>query len=355
METGSMPPEAYGGVCMRFRFAPTGILILSMGVVAWADKVLVLYNPWASVPALSSGTPEIFVSSGQAFTAKGGNWWSYDFGSSYTSQAFSILNEADGGASGKWHEYLSQGYDSNEQGQGSRFSLDALYASHDTLWMVPDSLKGGSPHILFSKPSQVTVMFWNPWEAGAVGKAPRIKADSLVWTHMDTLSGRTGWYSAQVVGFTHLDLAFASNDGARFLGNGGITASSPVAVRFDSLLSRNDTVWIYQSPASSGPIVGVSSAPTGAVVDFFNPWDGQIPYVQPTAKFADGYSALGGGLLDRCGWFRIVRYDQRPTAVIFTGASTSWGTGGAGSSSYFGLSTTLALGDTVAERLPVPF
>lgn len=332
---------------MRMRFASTGILILSMGVVAWADKVLVLYNPWASVPALSSGTPKIFVSTGQAFTAKGGNWWSYDFGSSYTSQAFSILNQADGGTLGTWHEYLSQGYDSSYQGKGSRFSLDTLFAKHDTLWMVPDSLKGGAPHILFSKPSQVTVMFWNPWEASALGKAPRIKADSLVWTHMDTLSGRTGWYSAQVIGFTHLDLAFGSNDGKRYLGSGGVTTSTPTTVRFDSLLSRNDTVWIYQAPSSNGSVVGKSSAPQGVVLDFFNPWDGQLPYVQPSAVFADGYTALGTGIAGQCGWFRVVRYDLRPTGVHFSGSGTTWGTGGAGSAADFSLSAALATGDTV--------
>jgi fibro-slime domain-containing protein len=329
-----------------------GLVVLSMGAVAGADKVLVVYDPWSSIPALASITPAIFGlpntnNNRIPMTSSGRNWWTVDFGATAPTQGFSILNEGTYAKGGNWHEYTSGGYDTNMVAQGSRFTLDAQFAVHDTIWMVPDPLNGGPPRFLYSQPKQITVLFWNPWENSGSGQPPRIKADSLGWASMDSVPSQPGWYSHPVIGFTHLDLSFQSGAGTQSLGASGIVAgTNATPVRFDTLLSRNDTVWIHQVPELSGPPVGQSTAPKAVVVDFFNPWDSQYPLVRATAQFADGYKGAGQPLLDHCGWFRIVRYDLRPASILFSGTGT-WGAGGAGSTIPFDLSAVLALGDTV--------
>jgi fibro-slime domain-containing protein len=325
-----------------------GSLILSMAAVAMADKVLVLYDPWAQIPVMAAATPQIFglnVANNRLPTTPTGvpNWWQVDFGTTAPNQSFSILNEASY-TGGVWHEYLAGGYDTNLTGIGSRLMPD--FSTRDTVWMVPDSLDGGPPRYYGSRPKQITILFWNPWEATNPGQAPRIRVDSLLLHSMDAVLGQQGWYSATAIGFTHLDVQFQSATGTQSVGASGIVnVARTTPVRFDSLVGVQDTIWVYQSPVT-GPIAGALAAPRGTVVDFYNPWDGNYPMVLPKAVFGDGYQSQGLPRLDRCGWFRIVRYDQRPTSVYFTGNGSSWGTGGAGSVAPFDLTAALAAGDT---------
>jgi len=337
---------------MRLGFARTGCLILSLGAAAGADKVLILFDPWSNISLLAPVAPQIFVNEnpvGQpAFVPAGAGWWSYDFGPAANLPVqFTIHDTARDSAGSTWHDYMSQGTNGQGQGVGVPFSSN-LFATHDTVWLVPDPLEGGAPLVFYSQPQQTTVMFWSPWEGAQPGQAPSIKVDTLAWAPMAPVAGQPGWYSRSAVGYTHLDLSFQSATGSQSLGAPGLVSGTGAApVRFDSLLTRNDTVWVFQDPIPSGPPVGQASAPKAVVLDFFNPWDGLFPVVFPVARFGDGYSVQAQPDLAHCGWFQVVRYDLRPTSVIFAGSATTWGAGGSGSAIPFDLTGTLAAGDTV--------
>ncbi|GEM_PF-994103 len=337
---------------MRLGFARTGWLILSLGVAAGADKVLILFDPWSNVSSLAPVAPQIFFNESPvarpSFVPVSPNWWSYDFGTAAQVPAqFTIHDTARDSTGDNWHDYMTQGTSSQGQGVGVPFS-SALFATNDTVWLVPDPLEGGPPLVYYSRPMQTTILFWNPWEGSQPGQAPSVRLETQAWSPMAPVAGQPGWYSRLAVGFTHLDLSFLSATGSQSLGaSGPVSGANAAPVRFDSLISRNDTVWVVQAPAPSGPPVGFASSPRAVVLDFFNPWDGRFPVVFPVARFADGYAVQAEPVLARCGWFQVVRYDLRPTAVLFSGAATTWGTGGSGSTVPFDPTGTLASGDTV--------
>jgi len=322
---------------------------------AQAAKVLVVYNPWYNAPALKDVVPQMWgglvnwskdASSTTQLTATGGNWYSYTFASA-TPGGFTLLNRSFPDGVERWREYKSQGYDSLYTGVGTEINVDSYLAASDTVWMVPDPLVGGAPRFLTQHPKQKILEFWNPWESDFPGQAPAVRVGTGAWSNLLPSAAGAGWYQLQLVGYANLDLQFRSANGARFLGGAGITTTAGTSVRFDSL-AASDTIWVHQFPEPSGKPVAQSSKPRGRVVEVFNPWDGQFPFRMPMFQFADGDAVMGQPIYERCGWYRVVRYDQDPSSVYFSNsANVTFGTAGMGSKTGFSLSAFWAAGDTV--------
>ncbi|MBK8803191.1 MAG: fibro-slime domain-containing protein [Fibrobacteres bacterium] len=314
-----------------------------------ANKVVLLQNPWKGVPVLETGVPEIFGINGPLpvpqFQQASDGWWRFDFGLTPPGD-FSVLNRQNYGAGGTWHEYLSQGYDSiSLVGAGKRHNLDALFAVYDTVWMVPSPARGGPPRLLVQRPNQFTVLFWNPWEGQSMGLPPSMRTESLPWETMIPVVGRPGWYASTSWGFTHLDLQFKSAQG-RYLSASGQSSTAGQPVRFDSVVTKNDTAWVFAQASANSPPAATSAMPRATVVEAFNPWDGNFPFVLPTFRFSDGATVVGAPIQERCGWYRAVRYDVAPTGVVLAGNAATWGQAGAGSALPFNLSALFLAGDT---------
>jgi hypothetical protein len=328
---------------------------------AQAAKVISIYNPWQSSPLYKNVVPQMWgpvenwvkdAGPTNQFKSAGGAWWNFTFPSS-TPGDFSILNRSFRLVAGKtyedWFLYESGGYDSALAGVGTDMNIDALLAKSDTVWMVPDPLSGGPPQFYTSRPAEITVNFWNPWEASAPGKAPSLKVGPKAWVAMEPSSYGDGWYQAKVVGFTNLDLLFRSATGSNFLGTAGLTTTSSTAVRFDSL-AKAPEIWVFQKQLPSGVAVGSLSMPTGYVTEVFNPWDGQFPFQLPKFQFTDGILVAGQPIYDRCGWYRAIRYDLPPTAVYFgNSAGANFGLGGLPVKIGFSLTEVWSAGSDTAR------
>ncbi|MEN9307349.1 MAG: hypothetical protein RL173_1281, partial [Fibrobacterota bacterium] len=329
-------------------------LMLMVGA-AQAAKVLVVFNPWYNVPELKNVTPQLWggvvnwtkdAGPGNQFVSLGNNWFAFSFANA-TPGGFTVLNRSFPEGVELWREYKSLGYDTGYAGVGTEINIDSYLATSDTVWMVPDPLDGGAPRFLTTHPKQIQLQFWNPWESDFPNKAPSVRVGAGAWSELVSSSVGSGWYGLPLVGFTNLDLQFRSANGARFLGGTGITAAVGTAVRFDTV-STSDTIWVHQVTEPSGKPVAQSTKPRGRVVEVFNPWDGQFPFQMPTFQFADGDMAVGQPIYDRCGWYRIVRYDQDPTSVYFSNSlGASFGTAGVGSKLGFSLTSLWSASDTV--------
>lgn len=339
----------------------SGLFLVSS---AQAAKVISIYNPWQSSPVYKNVTPQIWggvvdwvkdAGPTNQFKPAGGPWWNFTFPSAKPGD-FAILNRSFRVVSDvtyeDWFLYKSEGYDSAMAGVGLDLNIDAMFASHDTVWMVPDPLQGGPAQFYTSRPREITVHFWNPWENDDPGQAPSVKVGSKAWAPLTPSGLGDGWYQIGVVGFFNLDLQFRSPKGSSYLGAAGRTTTPSTAVRFDSLASAA-AIWVYQNQLPLGRPVASTSPPTGRVTEAFNPWDGQFPFQLPRFQFADGHQALGKPLYDRCGWYRVVRYDLAPSAVYFTNTSSAvFGLGGLPAKVGFPLSDIWAAGRDTARIYP---
>ncbi|QQS03338.1 MAG: fibro-slime domain-containing protein [Fibrobacterota bacterium] len=178
-----------------------------------------------------------------------------------------------------------------------------------------------------------------------MGLAPSMRTEALPWETMIPVMGKPGWYASTIWGFTHLDLQFRSAQG-KYLSASGQSSAAGQAVRFDTMLVRNDTAWVFAQASVTAPPAAKSVAPRGTVVEAFNPWDGAFPFVLPSFRFSDGATVVGMPIQERCGWYRAVRYDVVPTGVVLGGNTATWGQAGAGSSLPFNLSALFLAGDT---------
>lgn len=350
---------------MRFgRLAKVVVVGMMLVSAAQSAKVISIYNPWQSVPIFKDVTPQIWggvvnwvqdpVPATQ-FKPAGGNWWNFTFPNANPGD-FSILNRSfrSDGVSNRedWFLYKSDGYDSALTGLGLDMNIDLLLATYDTVWMVPDPLKGGPPRFLTSRPLEITIHFWNPWESDFPGQAPSVKVGPTAWAPMDPDPAGDGWYQIEAVGFSNIDLQFRSSNGVRYLGGAGATTAPSTAVRFDSLAGAR-AVWVFQSKVPLGKPVASTSIPKGYVTEVFNPWDGQFPFQLPRFQFADGMLAVGKPIFDRCGWYRAVRYDSAPTAAYFVNSSgASFGYGGSSVKVGFPLSPIWGAGLDTARIYP---
>lgn len=338
-----------------------GLLLVSS---AQAAKVISIYNPWQSSPLYKNVVPQMWgavtewtkdASPANQFKSAGGAWWNFTFANAKPGD-FSILNRSFRTVSGKtyedWFLYKAGGYDSAMAGLGGDINIDALLATSDTVWMVPDPLVGGPPLFYTSRPREITVNLWNPWEPSLPGKAPSLKVGAKAWAPMEPSAAGDGWYQLKVVGFANLDLLFRSSTGTSYLGGAGLSSLGSTAVRFDSLAGAAQ-VWVYQKQLPSGVPVASIAPPKGHVTEVFNPWDGEFPFQLPKFQFADGISVPGKPIYERCGWYRTVRYDLAPASVYFLSATgAAFGLGGLPAKVGFSLTEIWATGADTARIFP---
>ncbi len=352
---------------MKFgRLVPVVFFLTMLVSAAQGAKVLVISNPWKSLAAYQNSPPQIFgglnnyvAAPGPTtlFQPMGNDWWSYTFGGPNTVGGgqpgpFYLVTSSQG----QWNgHYYSGGFQPTNPNVGvgvQDMNINNLLANNDTVWMVPDPLIGGAPHFLTTHPKEIVLEFRNPWETSFPGQAPSVKVGTSSWNSMHSKSNGNGWYELHLIGYTNLDLSFRSPDSTRYYGANGISATLPTAVRYDSLANA-DTIWVRPSIEPSGKPVATSFAPVGHVVEVYNPWDGNFPFTIPKFQFSDGDLAIGDPILNRCGWFRVVRYDLLPTSVYFTNsAGASLGSGGVGTTTGFDLTTVLVSNNDTARIYP---
>lgn len=346
---------------MRFgRLARAFLTIPLLVSAAQAAKVLVVLNPWLNTPH-ENVVPQIWGTVGgwekaatplTQFVPLGNDWFAFTFANA-TPGGFTLLNRPTlNGVELGWHQYGAGGYDSAYKIKGGDINIDALLSITDTVWIVPNPRAGGEPKFLIQHPKEVVLEFWNPWEGDFPNQAPSVNVGGYNWEPMEPSPSGPGWYQFRAIGFSSLDLTFRSANGASFLGTMGRTATLPQSVRFDSV-AANRTIWIHQASAPLGPPVAKVAKPRGYVVDVFNPWDGQFPFQMPRFQFADGYLAIAQPLYDRCGWFRITRYDIAPASVAFqNGQGVGFGVAGLGSKIGFDLASIWLAGSDTARIYP---
>lgn len=245
--------------------------------------------------------------------------------------------------------YSSAGwkYNFGAKGFGDQTDMDiaSVLKTSDTVWIVPAPLPSGAAVLAGTRPKMTTVMFWSPWLEDAQRRRPSFKAESQAWVAMkqDTASG---WYSATVLGYTHLDVVFRNQDSSVFFGQTGV-GPLPLPMRLDTA-TRNDTVWVRAAKETSGVPVVSSSPPAPKVLMVFNPWDGAVPVVRPLV------SLDGGAFFDipysrgYCGWYQASWFERKGQVLLKSSdLKQSYGAEGIGSTKPIDVSAILASNDTV--------
>ncbi|MEK7394161.1 MAG: fibro-slime domain-containing protein, partial [Fibrobacterota bacterium] len=154
------------------------------------------------------------------------------------------------------------------------------------------------------------------------------------------------WYTTFAQGFFTLDLLFRNQDSTAYFGTLG-TSALPVSTILDSLVGKNDTLWIWNSPEPTGRPRASATHPRMKTVMLYNPWAGTAPIQRPL--FQNGGQDLSMKVdPSYCGWYRIQYLDRVPSAV-FKNATTGQILGAAGfaSSAPVDFSAAFASSDTI--------
>lgn len=298
---------------------------------AWSAKTVVVLNPWRADPALSASIPQIFGApnswNGDAVAANqfqrvSGDLWSFTF-TSNTPGDFRLLNRGNNG----WTEYGLQGSGSTS------FNLNTLFATSDTVWILPGATIATPPTLRTSAPPSATLMILNPWETTPPGAAPSVQIESQNWTAAAPVAGQSGWYSSRATLFASLVVGIRNPAGSSWIGSTGLTSTAS-SLALDTAFAKNDTIWIVATPV----LQILSSAPAPPVpVDtnwlfVFNPWDGIFPLARPVV-YLDG-AATGTPMVPsatNCGWYQLPVFS--PKQVLFRNSRTgaTFGSTGVGS------------------------
>ncbi len=333
-----------------FRSVRYSLLILLMALVGSVEaaKVVRIYNPWLENAEIAEGHTRLvnyspLVGFGADGTANllvpaGGPWLELVIPTLPAGPLNFTVVSNPGVAPIYYQSWGSNGM------TGGDMDLGTPLSTSDTVWLVPSPLPNGPAKILTKAPKEVTVMLWNPWEQDASAQRPSMQVENGAWKVMDSARKAPGWYSTYTLGFTSLSLLFRNADSTRHLGIGGV--GLPIAAQFDSVVSRNDTIWIWTSPEPAGPPRASATLPKLRTVMLLNPWDGNIPFQRPLIDF-------GGGALSMrpdpayCGWAMFQFIDRAPR-VTFANARTGQrlGATGFGSTGSIDLSGALSVKDT---------
>lgn len=335
---------------LRSIFQLLAIFLLALSSTASAAKVVRLYNPWLSYGSELVGKIRLInyypmtgwtpTGTANVFKQSNGAWLELVVpdGTIPAGQVNFTANVS--------HNAQPYSQDFGTKGiGGGDMDLGTPLTTSDTVWIMPSPLPNGPAKILTTAPKEMTVMLWNPFEYDAKAKRPSMQVESSAWGKMDSVKGAPGWYSSYTLGFTNLQLTFRNADSSKFFGAGGV--GLPVGASFDSLVSRNDTIWIWASPEPTGQPLASASFPKMRTIMLFNPWDGQLPFQRPTIDFGAGSLPMIGSTT-YCGWSSF-RFLSRIPSVTFANGSTKQvvGAGGFGSSATIDLSSAFLLGDTV--------
>jgi hypothetical protein len=225
-------------------------IVVSFSAASSAAKVVRLYNPWAAYGNALDGKIHLvnywpmtgFGPDGttNVFRQSGGGWLEYVFPTGLEPAAgvkFSVVVNA-----GTAPYNQSFGVDGL---RGGEMDLGTALASSDTVWIAPNPLPSGSAKVFVARPREMTVLLWNPFEADTRAQRPAMKAEGGGFGLMDSVPGAKGWYALRTIGFTNLNLQFRNADSSKVVGATGLGSSLPA--NFDSLVSRNDTIWVWTS------------------------------------------------------------------------------------------------------------
>lgn len=327
---------------------------LLIATLAWASsvdaaKVVRLYNPWLQYGTAVDGKihlvnyyPLVGFGPGgttNIFTQSNGPWLELVLPVTLPAGSMNFTIVADPGNVAPYN----QSYGTNGIGGGD-MDLGTALTTSDTVWIVPSPLPNGPAKVLTTAPKEMTVMLWNPFEHDATAQTPAMRVETGAWKTMDSAKSHLGWYSSYVLGFNALSLTFRNADSTKFFGAGGI--GLPIAASFDSLVSRNDTIWVWATPEPGGRPSAAVAIPRMRTVMLLNPWDGLIPFQRPRISFG------GGDLPMRpdpayCGW-SYFRFIDRLPQVTFSNSRTGVrvGAAGFGSTVAIDLAASFAVKDT---------
>jgi len=298
---------------------------------------IVLQNPWETTSP--NAAPSLLVNgmNWQAFSPYLGQagWYatSVDF---YGSLQVQISNAAR-------TSYLYYG---GTTASSISMVLDTAYAKNDTIWLLPI---GGTvrAYSVDPDPQPLVVMLDNPWKgAYYAGVIPQMQLGGAGWTQMVPVPGDSGWFSAKGVYVSDLRLGIRLASGYSYLGPRG-TTSQVTDFALDSLVRRNDTVWISSGTGGKPPRIRTVDPKHAKVAMIFNPWDGVFPLQRPVAFF--GGASKGASLapsIDHCGWYEL-ELTAFPSDLLLRSSRTgdAFGAGGVGSTT--GIDLTGQLVDTV--------
>lgn len=326
----------------RYPIAPSRALLAVLFFLSsgWAAKTVVILNPWRADPALSASTPQIFgapngwngdaVAANQ-FTRMSGDLWSFTFASNNPGD-FRLLNRGNNG----WTEYGAQGSGSTS------FNLNTLFATTDTVWILPGATMATPPTLRTSAPPSATLMILNPWEAASPGRAPSVQIESQGWAAATPVAGQPGWYSSRATLFASLAVGIRNSAANAWIGTAGVV-SAPATLSLDTAFAKNDTIWIVASPALQ--ILSTPPSPPAPLdttwLFVFNPWDGVFPLARPVA-YLDG--AAAGTPMEasatHCGWYQLPVFSAKQVLFRNSRTGTSFGNGGAGSNTPIALAAS---------------
>jgi fibro-slime domain-containing protein len=339
------------------------ILLAALAVTpSHSAKVIMLFNPWGADSTVSLGLP----------MSQNVSVVSY-YPVNYTKGADSALMHVVPGT--PWLQWSGTSipvgftfirddwstYTPDSLGGHNSFDLTTYWATSDTVWIVPSPLPGGPAIISTTRPKQVSVFLWNPWE-GISSTPPSMQVQGGAWANMHAVAGHPGWYTRFSMGLTSANLLFRDSvaGSLSYFGAAGVTALPAPAV-YDSIWKKSDSVWVVATPEPSGLPVSFSTWPTPKVVEIFNPWDSLPTMDIPRVQFpGDTTHFPTSARPDICGWYERIWY-TRPASILVSSSVTgqTWGSGGLGTTGSIDLSVQLATHDTVwvgkdASGKPLP-
>lgn len=330
----------------RFLFAVISLLT----VQAHAAKVVRLYNPWANYGTAVNGKIHLVNyfpltnfgpdSTANIFHQATGNWIDLVMPANLPAGNLNFTIVVNPGNV----QPYTQSYGSNGIGGGD-MNLGALFDLSDTVWIVPSPLPNGRPKLLTTRPREMTLMLWNPWESETGNSTPSYQVEGGAWSPMVRAAKDSGWYSTLTLGFASLNVLFRDLATTRYFGTPGV-GPLPVGFSLDSLVDQNDTIWIWTSPEPDGKPRASTTHPRMKTVMLFNPWGKTVPIQRPRIVYGtSSYSMRTDPTY--CGWYSH-RSIERPYSVLFRNTTTgqNLGVGGFNNTTNIDLSSAFSASDT---------
>lgn len=314
---------------------PTGVFTKEPSI---RPLTVILQNPWEA--AAPGAAPSILVNgrnwqSFQAYAPRPG-WYStsLDF---YGSLVVQVRNAAK-------TSYLY--YGGTTTSISLAMALDTAYAKNDTIWIVAGPTSAPRIFSVDPDPKPIVLMLKNPWQATDSGQIPQVQIEGGGWIPFVPVVGDSGWFSASSSFISSLQTTIRLGMGTGYLGPDG-TSSQFASLVLDSLVKRNDTIWIMDGAGGKPVRFRTMDPKTSKVVMVFNPWDGVFPLQRPVAFLAgrpDGQVLSPS--IDQCGWY-FLETESFPKEILLRSSRTGESFGASGIGSTTGLDLAGNLTDTV--------